>query len=106
MKVIFLGVVLTRWVLQECFGHLQTVLQSPSGFKIVDFSLNEKYEAQLKISLEWKTLYENEATLRNLAEVRLKLADKKLRGLQFQVNLGRGVTIALGAGLLYAVLAK
>ena len=70
------------------------------------FSLNEKYEAQVEISLNWKTLYEHEATLRTLAEVRLKLADKKLRGLQFQLNLTRGVTLALGVGIIYSIVAK
>lgn len=88
---------------KQKFSLAETIIADKDA---IIFSLNEKYEAQEKISLEWKTLYENEATLRNLAEVRLKLADKKLRGLRLQVNLGRGITIALGVVLIYGLVAN
>jgi len=68
------------------------------------FSLNEKYNTQLQITTRYKQLYENEVNLRTLAEDRLSLADKKLSGLRFQINLGKGIVIGLGALIIYGLI--
>lgn len=63
------------------------------------FSLNEKYESQVKISLEWKGMYENEATLRVIADERFKLTDRKLRGIQLNLNINQGITYGVVGGV-------
>ena len=89
---------LSLW--KQKFAIAETIISDKD--KII-FSLNEKYEAQLQITTRYKQLYENEATLRGLAEQRIKLADKKLQGLRFQLNLGKGVVIVLGGLILYGL---
>ena len=60
----------------------------------ITFNLQEKYNTQLKISLNYKEMYEKSQRLVLLADKRLKLADKKIRN----ARLGSTVkTIALGA---------
>jgi len=67
------------------------------------FNMNKKYVAQLDISNRYKKLYENEQSLCKLAEKQLALADKKLRGFKFQLNLGKGIVVGLGALVIYGL---
>ena len=67
------------------------------------FSLNEKYESQVKISLNWETLYNNEVTLHALCSQRLKLADKKLKGLRFGGTIKNGLILGLAGVVIYSL---
>lgn len=67
------------------------------------FGLTEKYEAQEKISLEYKTLYENELALRELAETRLKIADRRIRGLRIGGTIKTGFIVGLAAVVVYGL---
>lgn len=85
---------------KEKFTLAESIIKSKNE---IIFDMNEKYVAQLNISNKYKELYENEQSLRELAEKRLNLADKKLSGLRFQLNLGKGVVIGLGALIIYGL---
>lgn len=70
------------------------------------FSLNEKYEAQVKISLEWRAMYENESTLRALAEKRLKLAGRQIGRLKFGGTIKTGLVAGLAGVVVYGLVRK
>ena len=67
------------------------------------FSLNKKYEAQVDISVRWENLYNNEATLRELCEQRLKLADRRIAKLRFGGTVKTGLAIGLAAVVVYGL---
>lgn len=69
----------------------------------VIFSLNEKYEAQVKISLEWKQMYDNEVTLHTLCKQRLDLANKRIGGLRFGGTIKTGLVLGLAAVVIYGL---
>jgi flagellar biosynthesis chaperone FliJ len=58
-----------------------------------------KFDAQVKISDEWKTKYEKERALRTLAEKTLALADRKMRAASL-TNRVKDVVIIGAAGYL------
>jgi len=70
------------------------------------FNLTEKYEAQVKISLEWKAMYENESTLRALAEKRLSLADRQIGRLKFGGTIKTGLVVGLAGVVVYGLVRK
>jgi predicted nuclease with TOPRIM domain len=70
------------------------------------FALTEKYETQVKITGEYKELYEREARLRGLLEEHVRIADSKLGGLQLKFNVSKGVTIALAGLIIYGLVSK
>ena len=63
------------------------------------FNLTIKYQAQLKISDDYKLLYDGEKELHALAIKRLKISDKRITGLKFGGIVKTG-TIAVVVGLL------
>ena len=72
--------------------------------KKIIFSLTEKYDIQVKITLEWEIKFNAERALRVSAENVIKEATKEIRVLKFKSKLKTG-GIAIVAGiLLYSVL--
>lgn len=67
------------------------------------FSLTEKYEAQVVISLEWKALYEKEMGLRKLAEARLKIADRRISGLKIGGTIKTGLILGMAGVVVYGL---
>jgi len=70
------------------------------------FNLTEKYEAQVKISLEWRDMYKNESTLRTLAEKRLRLADRRIGRLKFGGTIKTGLVVGLAGVVVYGLVRK
>ena len=70
------------------------------------FALTEKYETQVKITGEYKELYEREVRLRGLLEERVRMADSKLGGLRLKFNVSKGVMIALAGLIIYGLVSK
>lgn len=70
------------------------------------FNINGKYEAAVKIGLEWKSMYESETTLNKLLNKRLNLADKKIASLKFTGTVKGGLVGALAGVVLYGVFKK
>lgn len=70
------------------------------------FNLTTSYENQIRISGEYKSLWEQESTLRRLAETGLNLADKRIRSLNRQLKLNRVLEVALVGLSAYLVLKK
>lgn len=62
---------------------------------VVIFSINEKYEAQVKISLEWRGLYDREVTLHKLSQGRLRIAEHRIGRLKFGGTLKTGLVMGL-----------
>jgi len=85
---------------KQKFTLSEGIIQDKDG---VIFSLNAKYEAQVKISLEWKQMYDNEVVLHNLSEVRARIADKKLGGLRFTGTIKTGLVLGLAAVVIYGL---
>ena len=67
------------------------------------FNLQEKYEAQLKISLNYKEMYEKSHQLLLLSNKQLKLADRKIRSARLFSSVK---TIAIGAIAGYIIYDK
>lgn len=70
----------------------------------LEFSLNEKYNAQVVISMEWKGLYESELELRLLGDKRIKECEKQLaiakaKG-KVKTAVVAGLAIAYGYSLI------
>ena len=85
---------------KEKFSLAESVIADKDA---IIFSLNEKYESQVKISLNWETLYNNEVKLHALCSQRLKLADKKLRGLRFTGTIKNGLILGLAGVVIYGL---
>ena len=85
---------------KEKFSLAESVIADKDA---IIFSLNEKYESQVKISLNWETLYNNEGKLHALCSQRLKLADKKLRGLRFTGTIKNGLILGLAGVVIYSL---
>ena len=67
------------------------------------FSLKEQYSAQLKITEDYKQLYENEKRLHSLAVKRLSVTEDRVRGLRFGHQLkNAGLVIVVGT-LIYVI---
>lgn len=69
----------------------------------VIFNINAKYEAQVKISLEWEAMYDNEVVLHNLSEVRRLSSDKKIMSLKFGSTIKNGIVVGLAAAVVYGL---
>jgi len=88
-KIVNLQKQVEAW--KDKFAIISTIVKDKDE---IIFNLQEKYNTQLKISLNYKEMYERSQQLVLLADKRLKLADKKIRN----ARLGSTVkTIALGA---------
>jgi len=88
-KIVNLRKQVEAW--KDKFAIISTIVKDKDE---IIFNLQEKYNTQLKISLNYKEMYERSQQLVLLADKRLKLADKKIRN----ARLGSTVkTIALGA---------
>jgi len=88
-KIVNLRKQVEAW--KDKFAIISTIVKDKDE---IIFNLQEKYNTQLKISLNYKEMYEKSQRLVLLADKRLKLADKKIRN----ARLGSTVkTIALGA---------
>ncbi|MBW2037164.1 MAG: hypothetical protein JRI41_06765 [Deltaproteobacteria bacterium] len=68
------------------------------------FSLTEKYQTQVRITQHYKTLYEREAQLRELLEKRVKIADSKIKGLNFKLGLSNAAWAVI-AGVAVLIVA-
>ena len=67
------------------------------------FNLTQKYQAQLKISGEYKKMYDSEVALHVLAIKRLKVADKHISSLRFTGNV-KNVLVIAGGVMAYLLL--
>ena len=97
-KVYNLETQVTKW--KHKFTLAEGIIQDKDD---VIFSLNAKYEAQVKISLEWKGLYDREVTLHTLCKQRLDLADKRIGGLRFGGTIKNGLVIGLVGVVVYGL---
>jgi chromosome segregation ATPase len=70
------------------------------------FSLTEKYDAQVKISLEWYHLYNEQVNLRVLAERRIDGLEDSLKGLHYSLKVSRTLALILGGIVIYKLIAK
>jgi len=70
----------------------------------VIFSLNEKYNAQLKITVEYQDLYVNEQQLHALCIQRLGIAEKKLSGQKFISSVKSIIVLGLGGVIAVQVI--
>jgi septal ring factor EnvC (AmiA/AmiB activator) len=68
------------------------------------FSLTEKYDAQLKISIQWEGLYNRQFGLNKILEDRVALADKKISRLSFESKIEKvlitGFIIYVGVNII------
>ena len=68
------------------------------------FSLTEKFNAQVKISIQWEGLYNRQVGLNKILEDRIALADKKISRLGFESKIEKvlitGLAIYLGVKIL------
>lgn len=67
------------------------------------FSLNQKYESQLKITDSYKGLYKNEQQLHELAIERLRVANKRLHTSIFSGRIKNVVLLGLGGLIAYGL---
>ena len=65
------------------------------------FYLTEKYNAQLKISLEWKKMYESERDLRLHGEEVNRACDKALKKIRLFSKAKTGIAVVLAGLILY-----
>lgn len=70
------------------------------------FSLTEKYESQVRISLQYTVDWKNEKALRELGEKRSSLQDKRIRSLERRLKLRNVVDVLIVVGAGYLVLSK
>ena len=89
----------TIW--KQKFSIAETIIADKDT---IIFSLNAKYEAQVKISLEWETMYGNEVKLHSLCKQRLSMADKRVGGLRFGGTIKSGLIIGLAGVVIYGLL--
>jgi chromosome segregation ATPase len=79
----------------------ETIYEYPEDS--ITFSLNAKYDAQVKISLEWKSMYDNEVVLHNLSEVRRKMSERRIKGLRFGGTIKSGLILTLAGVVIYGL---
>jgi len=97
-KIINLQKQVTSW--KDKFTLIESIVKDKDE---IIFNLQEKYNAQLKISLNYKEMYEQSQQLVLLADKRLKLADRKIRS----VRLGSTVkTIVIGTVVGFVIYDK
>jgi len=85
----------------EQFSTCQDIIAEKD--KII-FSLTGKYEAQVKISAEYKANWEGEHTLRVMAEKQLRLAERHLIEARFWSNVKTAAIITTGTYILAEIL--
>ena len=90
-----------RW--REKFQLSQDIIEIKEG---QIFNLTEKYKAQLDISIEYKTLYENERRLRLLGEDRLTVLEKKVKKLSLLERAKNFALLAAGGAIAYNLITK
>jgi len=74
--------------------------------KSVNFSLNKKYNAQVKISLEWKKMYESMLPLIDAHVKQVKELENINRRLKLTSKLKTGIVVAMAGVVLYSLLRK
>lgn len=67
------------------------------------FNLTTKYQAQLKISNNYKSLYDGEKELHSLALKRLSVTEKQVKWLKFGGTLKNGVILGVVAYSIYSI---
>ena len=67
------------------------------------FSLTEKYKSQLKISTNYKTLYENECKVSKVLTMRLDICTKRTKSLRFGGTVKSGIVLTLAGIMIYGM---
>ncbi len=62
-------------------------------YKTSNFDLQTQYQTELKISANYRSLWENEKSLRLKCEVGIGLSDKRIASLNRQVKLWKGIGV-------------
>ena len=88
---------------KEKFLLSETIIASKD--KII-FSLTEKYESQLKITNEYKSLYINECEMSRVLTMRLDICTKKSKGLKFSGTIKNGIVLTLAGVIVYGLVSK
>jgi hypothetical protein len=70
------------------------------------FSMSDKYEAQLIISDDYKTLWETEKELHGIALSRISVLEGKVRVAKFGGTVRNGIILGLGAFIVYGLVTK
>ena len=70
------------------------------------FNLQDKYNAQLKVSLNYRELYEKTNELSRKQEIRIRVLEKKQRGLQIKSTLKTVAIGGLASYLGYRIIKK
>jgi hypothetical protein len=68
------------------------------------FSLTQKYNAQLKISNEYKAMYERERTLHEACNALLKHSEGRIKGLRLRGTVKNWILVGLGGLAVYGFL--
>jgi len=89
--------------LEKKFSVAQNIIADKD--KII-FSLKEKYDTQLKLTVNLQELVNKEHALRLTGDKRIKLLEQKVRLNLFTGKLKSGIIVAAGAFLVYSMVKK
>jgi len=97
--------------LEECQTQYNKLIEAFNLCKSINlnqdaiiFNLNKKYEVQVKVSLEYKKMYESEHALRLHGEKVAKECDKNLKKIRFMGKVKTGIVITMAAVVAYSLL--
>lgn len=99
--------------LEECQGQYDKLVAAFSLCKSIGvdkddviFSLNEKYEAQVRVSLEWEKMYNSVQPLIDIHLKQVKELENINRRLKLASKLKTGLVVAVAGVVLYSLLRK
>jgi hypothetical protein len=95
--------------LREQIARMSLVIQNQEqiiqGNDKIIFNLVHKYEAQVLISDDYKTMFESQLELHALAIDRLRIAENRIRGLRFGSTI-KTVGVLAGVGTIAYLLLR
>jgi len=97
--------------LEECQAQYDKLVKGFNLCKSINadqesviFSLNEKYEAQVKISLEYKEMYESVQKVADASAKQIKELEKINKRFRFTSKFKTGIVITMAAVVAYSLL--
>jgi len=100
-KIANLQAQVTAW--REKFTLAEAVIAEKDA---IIFDMTAKYDAQVKISAEWRGQYQRQAELHSVALERIAAMEKEWRGVRVGSRLKTYAIAAVTAGLVYSLVKK